>query len=294
MPAVTTITDPSGTAWSLDGTSGIWEGNGKKGFHAPTYQHYRDESPAIAGAFWRGVRATPRELFIPIVIRDVNRDVVLAKRRALIAAISPTKGECVITSSWPDGSSRSIQARYIDGMDGGEQGPGEYGVTVIRYGLRFIADDPYMYGDTVTQQWDFTAPTRTELPMPGADTFFEVVASSLLASGVVINNPGDVDTYPSWQITGPFTSVTLGNTTSGKSFTIVDTAATSSNKLFIVTDPGNSYIVDETGTNTWSGLSAGYALWPLKPGSNTINVSVVGAAAGTSALLTFQPLYESD
>jgi len=294
MPAVTTITDPSGFDWILDGTLGMWEGQGKKGFHAPTYEHYRDQSPAIAGGFYRGTRAIPRELFLPIVIRDQNRDNVLARRRALIRAISPLKGECVIKSSWPDGSARSIRCRYLDGIDAGEQGAGEYGITVLRYGLRFIADDPYMFGDPVPSQWDFVASSRLELPIPGADTFFEVVSSPLLASGAIIVSDGDVDSYPSWTFIGPFTQIALSNVTTGKSFTINYTAATNADIIYVVTDPGESYIVDQSGTNRWNTLAAGYSLWPLASGTNTINVTLTGASTGTSALMTYSPRYEAD
>ncbi len=294
MPAVTTITDPSGFDWILDGTLGLWEAQGKKGFHAPTYEHYRDESPAIAGGFYRGTRAIPRELFLPIIIRDQNRDNVLAQRRALIRAIAPHKGQCTIKSAWPDGSSRSIRCRYLDGIDAGEQGAGEWGITVLKYGLRFIADDPYTFGDQFDEQWDFTAATRLEIPIPGADTFYEVVSSPLLADGSIIDNTGDVDSYPSWTFIGPFTQVTLGNNESGKSFTLLYTAATSANKLFVVTDPGETSIVDESGTNRWDSLTAGYSLWPLTPGTNTIDVALVGAGAGTSALMSYSPRFEAD
>jgi len=446
MPAVTTLIDPSGTEWALDGSLGIWEGRGKKGFHAPSYQHYRDESPTIAGAFWRGVRALPRELFLPIVIRDVNRDVMLAKRRALIRAISPIKGECTIESAWPDGSVRSIKCRYVDGMDAGEQGPGEFGITTMRYGLRFVADDPYTFGDIVNQQWDFNAATRTELPIPGADTFYEVVSSSYLVNplpgaplnansgfetvgpsgwtgvggaltqdlvvfstgiasgklvpdgvtanariqssqvavnpagayiatgslrcansrtvnlnvnwytsaavyisttsyslsvtantwtpfstvmispynagfasviptlpgssvvgdvlyaddtaigeslGSTVYNPGDVDTYPTWTLSGPFTQVTIANAASNKSFTLVHTLPVG-DKLFIVTDPGSSYIVDGAGVNRWNTLQAGYELWPLVSGYNPLSVSISSAVSGATASMTFRSRYEAD
>ena len=445
MPAVTIITDTSGTDWVLDGTNGMWEGRGKKGFHAPQYAHFRDESPNIAGAFWRGVRTLPRELFLPIVIRDPNRDNVLARRRELISALDPLKGECTLTSAWPDGSARSIKARYVDGMDAGEQGPGEYGITVIRYGLRFIADDPYMFGDTISQEWSVTTASRTELPMPGVDGNYEVVSSPLLVSltpgpimnanptfdsglapwfgiggtashnvttvfegtgsgrlipsgvdanvrmesdwvavvpnspvmtsgmlrsdtarqvalnvnwfnsssgyistyveqkavaantwtpfastfyapanaafvnlaatipassvpadilyvdsatirigqGVTTVNPGDVPTYPSWELKGPFTSVDITNATTGKTVTLAYNAS-ATGKLFVVTDPANTYLVDEAGNNRWDTLQSGFSLWPLVSGVNNVIVNMQGAAAGTSAKLTFQPLYNGD
>lgn len=295
MPAITTITDPSGTDWVLDGTNGVWEQPGKKGFHAPTYQHYRDESPAVSGAYWRGVRTLPRELTLPVVIRQFDRNVMLSTRRSLIAAIGPEEGECVITSAWPDGSARHIRCRYVDGMDLGEQGPGEYGVTTIKYSLRFMADDPYFYGDEIAQDYQLVASSRTELPIPGADTFFEVVTSPLLSGGGVLEtNPGDVAAYPIWSFSGPYTSIVVANATTGKTFTITYTAATTSNRLDLVTEPGKSYLVDENGVNRWSTLTAGYQLWPLAKGDNILNISLTGADATSVARLRYVPLYKGD
>lgn len=295
MPAVTTITDPSGTDWAFDGTNGYWEAPGKKGFHGTTYQHYRDESPMVSGAFWRGVRALPRELFLPIVIRDFNRDVLLAKRRALAKALSPISGdECTIASAWPDGSVRRIRCRYVDGLDGGEQGPGEYGVTVMKYGLRFIADDPFFFGDEITEAYSLAPQTRTELPIPGTDTFFEVVSSPLLTAGSALTNLGDVDAYPIWQFSGPFTQIVAQNVTTGRSFTITYTAATLANSLSLVTEPGKSYLVDETGTNRWDTLVAGYQLWPLVSGDNQVNITLTSPTIDSAAILRYSPLYEAD
>lgn len=185
MPvAVTTLTDPSGTDWILDGSAGVWEPVGKKGFHAGTYVHFRDDTPAVDGAFWRGVRATVRDLFLPILFRGTDRNVVLAQRRALIKAISPRNGTCKITSAWPDGTTRSIICRYVDGIEAGSQGPGEWGITAISYGLHFVADDPYMLGTPSVTSWSLLSSTRTELPIPGADTIFETVTSPQLISNI--------------------------------------------------------------------------------------------------------------
>jgi hypothetical protein len=446
MPvAVTTITDPSGTAWVLDGSAGIWEPTGKKGFHAGTYVHFRDESPAVDGAFWRGVRATVRDLFLPILFRGTDRNVVLAQRRALIAAISPRNGQCVITSAWPDGSARSIICRYVDGIEAGSQGPGEWGITAITYGLHFVADDPYMIGPVSTTTWSLLVSTRNELPVPGADTAFETVTSpSLISSissapinlntdfesgvgnwtatggtvtqdlvffeggsasakvvpdgvtavvrldsdqqpvtpliayraagflacvssrvvslviywydashafiststvsitpaagvftpisemavspfnaayaavtptlpgtppatdilwaddvtlsqtgGTGLFNPGDISTYPTWTLTGPFTSVTATQAETGKTWTIGYSAA-AGDILTLNTIPGQTSLVNNAGTNQWDKLTAGYQLWPLIPGTNTIGMTIVGATAASSAKLVFTPRYESD
>ncbi|MFC9973538.1 hypothetical protein ACFVH6_21855 [Spirillospora sp. NPDC127200] len=290
--AVTVITDPAGHDWPLDGTAGVWRQEGRKGFHAPSYQHYRDESPAIDGAFWRGVRATTRELFIPVVIVGKTRAQLVATRRALIAAISPKRGECVISTVQPDDTRRSIAARYVDGMEG-EEGRGAWGVLIMAYGLRFVADDPYMYGPMVPLEWGSDAVTRTELPIPGADTFYEVVSASQILGDSTVTNPGDVDSYPIWEFTGPFTEITLANATSGKSLTITHTAS-AADTLTIDTRPGRTAITDQNGTNRWAGLTSGYALWPLLPGDNALSIEVSGSTSDTGARMQYQPRYESD
>ena len=291
--AVTVIVDPAGREWPLDGTLGIWRAPGRKGFHAPSYTHYRDESPAVDGAFWRGVRATVRELFIPIAIVGDTRADLLRARRGLIAAISPKRGECTIVSRQPDNTSRMIDARYVSGMEG-EEGRGAWGVQAMTYGLTFVADDPYLYGPPVTLTWGSGTVSRTELPIPGADTNYEVVAASRILGDSTVDNQGDVDAYPLWTFTGPFTAIELTNETSGKTLTLTHTAATTSDTLTIDTRPGQTSVIDEAGTNRWAALTAGYSLWPLLPGENDLAIEVSGSTEDTRASMTYKPRYESD
>lgn len=291
--AVTVIVDPAGRQWPLDGTNGMWRQPGRKGFHAPSYQHYRDESPAVDGAFWRGVRATVRELFIPIVIIGDTRADLLTARRQLIAAISPKRGECTIVSRQPDNTSRSINARYVSGMEG-EEGRGPYGVRIMTYGLTFVADDPYLYGPEISLDWGSGTVSRTELPIPGADTFWEVVSASRILGDSQVDNLGDVDAYPFWEFNGPFTAIELTNTTSGKTLTLTHTAGTAADTITIETRPGQTAVVDEAGVNQWAALTAGYSLWPLLPGINELSIQVTGSTADTGARMTYRPRYESD
>ncbi|MUN41399.1 phage distal tail protein [Actinomadura litoris] len=291
-PAVTVITDPSGRDWPLDGTGGIWRQAGRKGFHAPTYQHYRDDSPAVDGSFWRGVRATARDLFIPIVIRAGSREELVATRRALIGAVSPRRGECVISTVQPDLTRRSIRARYASGMEG-EEGKGGWGVVAMTYGLLFTADDPYMFGDEQTLKWGSDAVTRTEIPIPGADTFYEVVSAAHILGASTVINTGDVDAYPIWKFTGPFDAITLTNDSTGATLTITWTA-TGTDSLTIDTTPGATTVVDGNGVNRWDKLSAGYQLWPLAPLENDLTLDVTGSTAATRAQMTYRPRFESD
>jgi phage-related protein len=271
----------------------MWRQPGRKGFHAPSYTHYRDESPAVDGAFWRGVRATVRELFIPIVILGDTRADLLATRRSLIAAISPKRGECTIISRQPDNTHRSIDARYVSGMEG-EEGKGPWGVQLMTYGLTFVADDPYMYGPTIPLKWGSGDVSRTELPIPGSDGFYEVVSASRILGDSVVDNLGDVDAYPTWEFSGPFTEIELTNTTSGKSLTLTHTAATTADTITITTRPGDTSVIDQDGVNRWAALSGGYSLWPLLPGRNEISIQVTGSTEDTGARMEYKPRFESD
>lgn len=283
--AVTTITDPDGRAWPLDDTDGLRAAPGRRGFHAPSYAHWRDESPAVDGAFYRGSRVPPRDLFLPVHLINGDPVRLLATRRGFVAALSPERGECVLTVAYPDGSSRHIRGRYLEGMEGAEDNGG-WGIPLVSYGLRFIADDPYFYGDDIPLDWQGTQ-SRTELPIPGADTFFEAVSGAQVLGVTRVDNTGDVDAWPFWTFHGPFTAITLANDSSGRSLTLTHTAAGTANAVTIQTRPGQTAILDEAGANLWNGLSAGYSLWPLLRGRNDITITVSGSTSATLARMVY-------
>lgn len=206
MPAVVTITDPLGGVWPLDGSKGITVAPGRKGFQMTSYQHYRDESPALDGSFWRGSRALNRDLFIPIVISGLDRTTAKNTQRAITRAVSPRNGLCTITVAQPDGTVRSIQARYADGIEAGDIGPGAWGVVNFKYGLHFVAERPFFNGPQSVTSWSVVPSTRPELPIPGSDTLFEVVTSPILTSSIPIvtlnANPGFESGTVNWTAGG--------------------------------------------------------------------------------------------
>lgn len=285
-----TITDPDDRAWPLDDTLGIRAALGRRGFHAPEYVHWADESPAVDGGFFRGVRVPPRELFQPVHIINPDPAALLATRRAFVAALSPERGECVITMAYPDGTRRYIAVRLLDGMAGSED-MGGWGIPLVSYGLRFVAYDPYFYGDEVPDEWQGTQ-SREELPQPGADDLFEVVASPQVLGATTVDNIGDVDAWPYWEFAGPFTSITLDNESTGRSLTLTYTATDETEKVFIQTRPGYTSIVDQDDTNLWDDLSDGYSLWPLRRGLNDITITLAGADETTKAKMIYTPRFK--
>lgn len=287
---VTTLTDPAGRVWFLSGGSGgIWITPGRRGFHAPSYDFFEDVSPAADGAFFRGVRAPVRELFVPLFFTGTTREALTTLRRSFAAATSPRRGACVLTVAQPAGDRRSIEVWRGEGMEG-EDGPGEWGVTAMRYGLVLRALDPFFYGDEVVQSWAASV-TQAFFPFPHSATNFVKLVPSQVLGSVTVENVGDVDAYPRWEIAGPSTAVTLANSTSGKTLTLT-ASMSSSNKRLIDTRPGVATIADETGANKWAELAAGSALWTLQPGTNALSVTVTGSTSLTRATLTYRPRFE--
>lgn len=289
---VTTLTDPTGSVWYLSGGSqGIWIQPGRRGFHAPVYQFYEDASPAVDGALLRGVRAITRELFLPLFMQRDSREELTALRRAFVAGTSPHLGACQLTVAQPDGSRRHIDAWRGEGMEG-EEGSGDWGVTLMRYGLVLRALEPYFYGDDVLHVWQGVA-AQTFFPLVHSPTNFVSLLPSQVLGSTTANNAGDVNAYPVWDVSGPATGITLTNVTTGKTLTLSSSLAGSSNRRIIDTRPEIATVVDETGANRWSELASGSALWPLLPGANTLTVSVTGSTAATAARLTYQPRFEA-
>jgi hypothetical protein len=111
--------------------------------------------------------------------------------------------------------------------------------------------------------------------------------------GATLTNPGDVPSYPIWQLTGPFTGITATNSTTGKTWTISYTAG-SGDTLTLDTTPGRTSLVNVSGVNQWDKLISGYQLWPIVGGNNVLAVSVNGATSASLARLTYTPRFESD
>jgi phage-related protein len=288
--SVTTLTDPSGFMWYLDGSMGIWVTPGRRGFHAPSYDFWEDVSPAVDGAFFRGARAPVRELFVPLFFTRPDRSALTTLRRSFAAATSPKRGECVLSVAQPDGTVRHIAVYRGEGMEG-EEGEGQWGVTAMRYGLVLRAFDPFFYGDDVALSWSGVA-TQTFFPLVHSSTNFVILLPSQVLGSTTADNVGDVEAYPRWEISGPASAITLANVTTGKTLTLTSSLAGTSNKRLVDTRPGQATITDESLVNKWAELSAGSSLWPLVPGANALTVSVSGSTSATVARMTYRPRFE--
>lgn len=291
IPRATWIA-PDGTEWPLSDTTSDWfTTRGVKGLGAAPVAFTADEV-ARGGTVMRHVQPGPRLITWPLFIEGRDHAGFLGNWRNLARAFAQTRrlgpGQLVIAR--PDGTRRQILAYYQDGFEEGTpDGPGRRWQTVA---LTLYCPDPY-FTDV-----DPTLITRYHAT-GGADYFvpYPSVRSSQLLGGSAAHNPGDVEAWPVWSITGPATSINAVHNDLGVSWTLDPvayrgTALQANETITIATDPPS---VRGPDGSVWSGALNWPAanLWPLEPTTNNITLTIAGEDVGTTVQLSFLARYET-
>jgi hypothetical protein len=284
MPRVS-FTDPAGlTTVFSDWENGWVLQPGAKGLDMPQWAFTQDESPGIDGYAVRQVRAQGKEVALPIAFwADDSRVAYLARRRGLIRSLNPKRGEGVLTVTQADGTSRTIGARYSAGLEGDESLDASGARWCINV-LTFACPSPFWLGTEVVTEWR-AAITGTFFPLlPLA------VGNSQVLGAVTIDNDGDDDAYPIWTITGPATSISLTNVTTGDVLVLTRTI-TVGDTIVIDTRERQQTALLNGATNLWGDISDTSTLWALEPGSNDLTLTVTGSTSNTRVRMTYQPRY---
>ncbi|MFE7361505.1 phage distal tail protein [[Kitasatospora] papulosa] len=283
-----TWTSSSGRVTSLsdfdDWRSGAFVMPGVAGTGLPDYTYYQDQSPSFDGSVVRGVRAGSRPITIPLHIWGLDRPSCLTRFHRIVQDLNPAYGPGTLTFTESDGSARRISAYYADGLNvqDDDDKTGRHWMTVV---LTFSAPSPYFLG---------TDRTATFQVGGGSDTFLPLlpwkVRDSQVLGAVQVINLGEVDTYPVWTIKGPATAATVTNTTTSESFVLTKTMS-SSDTAVIDTREGIKSALLNGSTNLWPNLGSSPVLWPLRPGSNDVSLTVTGTTGDSSVQLSYTARY---
>ena len=197
-----------GVEWSLsDPKSGIILLPGVRGLGSVAVERHATVSPAAAGSRYEGTSVLDREVFWPIHIYSDSSSVDWVLRdRAFWAGMDPQD-----TGVWrvthPDGRHRSLRLRFVSDGDHSTSGdPTQRGWDT--YAVTLVAEQPFWVGEPVVKS--FSAD-------PAPEPFFEPngpqvvnIAPGYSVSNAVMDNPGDVESYPRWYVQGPVTSACVG------------------------------------------------------------------------------------
>lgn len=264
---------------------------GATGLDAPEYDVTVGAVPGLDGAQLRSVRPAPRLIRWPMLISGRTRDEYRARARRLLNAFDPAKGPGTLQVQEADGTTRLLRCIYTGGLEGDgaltASGDGRW----LRAVVQFLAPNPW---------WAAATPITRSFPYSGgpAALFFPILPLELSVAAVLgdttVDNPGDVDAWPIWQITPPALGVTLRRTDTDETIDLAG-AIPAGDALLIVTEPGQQSIRLLSGENRWPNLLEGSTLWKI-PGEATgvpVELLVDGAAAGTLITLTYYPQYRS-
>lgn len=198
-----------GSVWDLtDRDSGValYLG-GVEGLHFPKLTRYTSKSRAIAGNRMRGWRAEERDVFWPVLVWSDGAAGWIDRNTAFFRSMHPDRaGTWTVKALGREARSLDltlvVDDSYTYDMDPLRVGWAEYPVSLE-------AARPYWRGEPVK-----LGPWKAPNPQPffGAGGYgppFYISGSESFGHAVV-NNPGDIEAWGVWTVTGGLTGVELG------------------------------------------------------------------------------------
>lgn len=229
-----------GSRWDLtDWRAGVFlTKEGVEGLGMPGETEWiSPQSPVVHGQTYMGGVTNPRTIFWPVhLYSDESSEAWRNLDVAFWRTLQPGRyGIWRVTTS---GGTREIRCRAADNSGiSYEQDPHLAGWA--SYGIALVADDPFWYTpDPITRIWEqadgeqFYGGGPVTNPAPKAAPF-SISKGSTLANAV-LENPGDIDAWPVWKVTGPASAITLG--VGGRNVTYA-AALGAGETLVIDTDP---------------------------------------------------------
>lgn len=269
---------------------------GATGLDAPPVELHSDESPNLDGSIFRSARTAAREVMIPLYLYAVDRRTLKELKSKLLRALDARKGYCVLKFMETDSAPRYLRCYYKGGMEGDESTENS-GFTWTRYGLQLTAFDPWFYSDEIpVAQWVFG---EGDPFLSTVQPFFplHITSGRVSESAISVENPGDIEAWPVWQITGPVKSFRFISP-KGEAFGIAarqdgtDVVA-AGRTLTIDTRPGYKLLRDDQGVNYWPLLEANPVLWAIPDGRSQVGVQLTSSSSAAKLRMSLTPRYGS-
>lgn len=189
------------------------------------------------------------------------------------------------------GEVRTFRGRLVE-LEAVEDETTAKGMPDIRgratYDVALMAESPFYAGKPVVYDFPFVgsaSPDNYYGPNNLAPDF--IITGGNAIGNAVVNNPGQVEVWPTWTIDGPGQAV-VGV---GDHVTYVQGLA-AGERLVITTNPQESDVRDGNGTRAWDRLGALYDFAPVPPGDSvTMTAQLIGGGPGSNIRLEIPALY---
>lgn len=278
---------PDGSVWPLTVPAGTFRAQATNALSKATPVEITTDPNPRGGVDVRHVQPLEQYLILPVLVRCSTHMELAEAWRDLGDAFTQTEdlGPGVLRVTQPNGSWRDIEAVFWSGWEGIAEQGWDWDIAPA---LTLMAPCPWWRGPA-GEPVRRDAGTGTPFLAP-----FMTVSSGRVLGDTVITNPGQVKAWPEWTITGPLTSLTAINKTTGEQFVLDPNwdgggPLGSGKTVTISTDPFR--VRGPTG-EIWTGAISG-SLWGLARRDNKVTFSAAGSSAGTAIELTYRPLYRT-
>jgi len=255
---------------------------GMSGFGIPNTS-VRIAQSAGDGGVWRHSKRDIRELDIPVTIFGSDRNEVQEKLRRLAKITQDKTGPTQLIATYSDSKQLKLEMHYVAGGES-KWGGDDSGVTWCRWVLSFRAPQPY-WVSTSTESFSIRSGNTGRGLLPELSKL--KVSSSSSLGIVIVSSSADVEAYPVWTITGPVTDFVASNGT--QSFSIPG-AIDSGQTIYVNTQTGE--VTDNSGANLYSRLGTAPKLFPIQPGTTTIEVTGLATDNNTRIVCDYALRYE--
>lgn len=256
---------------------------GTRGLSSPSYRFARSSYAWIDGSHLDAVSADEREVSLGIQVQAITEADFRTRWRALVRAFRPKAGDGVLRVADEAGRVRALSCRYVSGLEG--DAAAEFAGNVGRAVVRLLASDPWFYGEQKNLSRNLGA------GVPFFPIFPMRLSPSVLQGRFTVDlSDADTETYPVWTITGPGSSVTLTNETTGKVIK-VNRALAPLERLIIDTRPGAQSVRLGNGINVRDALASDPAMWPLIEQVNVVTAALAGASNDSNIRGSYVPRY---
>lgn len=252
--------------------------DGVKGLHMPPIRTARVPVAGIAGQRRQSTQHDMKPYALPLIVQGASEEALTALLRRWRVRFNPVRGDGQLWVATTDGRLLALTCRYASGMEIDQSADSRFPGAQLAIPT-FEADDPYWYDVVETSggwvlggvvpKWFAPSDSKRILPL-------QFAPSSINGTSTLVND-GEVDSWPSWAITGPGAVITVTNETTGRAFSWTGTLA-DGDRLTIATRPGlESVLVN--GVEAWDLFSGD--LWPLIEGPDVVTVTLSDATSSS-------------
>lgn len=225
-----------------------------------------------------------RDITLPLFVQGSDRAAFLVRRRRLQAIMASRSGVRV-THVEDDGESMWLQGYYVGGMEG-DGGTGRLGPNWSLYAPTLRCGQPFWSMAEQSEPWRLGA-AGSWFPFPPL-----VLRGSIITARRNVVNPGDVDSWPRWTVTGPGDRLDIKHWGTGRLITF-NRVIGAGEVVVIDTRPGSRSVTNGSGVNLMPFVSSDPEFWPIQGGTNDIELTMPSAGDASDVTLTYVPLRES-